>query len=130
MDVSRFVNLVYFGIAVLAFTIFDKALIWLWESVDALRQVSIIGDSVTLSTLIAIALTAALVIYLYKRADVRRYLSEVIIEMQKVTWPNWSQTKRSTIITIVFTVLLSMFLWGSDQLWSTVTTWLLTNPGA
>jgi len=130
MDVSRFVNLVYFGIAVLAFTIFDKALIWLWESVDALRQVSIVGDSITLSTLIAIALTAGLVIYLYKRADVRRYLSEVIIEMQKVTWPNWSQTKRSTIITIVFTVLLSMFLWGSDQLWSTVTTWLLTNPGA
>src|SRR5690554_2036284 len=115
MDVSRFVNLVYFGIAVLAFTIFDKALIWLWESVDALRQVSIVGDSITLSTLIAIALTAGLVIYLYKRADVRRYLSEVIIEMQKVTWPNWSQTKRSTIITIVFTVLLSMFLWGSDQ---------------
>ncbi|AWV91116.1 preprotein translocase subunit SecE [Bradymonas sediminis] len=129
MDVSRYVNLVYFGIAILAFTIFDKSLIWLWESVDALRQVSIVGDAITLSTLIAIGLTVALVLYLYKRVDIRRYFSEVIIELQKVTWPNWSQTKRSTVITIVFTVVLSVFLWGSDQLWSKLTTWLLTNPG-
>jgi preprotein translocase subunit SecE len=130
MDVSRFVNLVYFGIAVLTFVILDKALIWLWEGVDALRQVSIVGDAITVSTLIALAVTVGLVIYLYKRTDIRRYFSEVIIELQKVTWPNWSETKRSTIITIVFTVLLSMFLWGSDQIWSYLTKWLLTNPGA
>lgn len=130
MDVSRLVHLVYFGIAALAFIIFDKALIWLWESVDALRQVSIVGDAITVSTLIALALTVGLVFYLYKRTDIRRYFSEVIIEMQKVTWPDWAATKRATIITIVFTVLLSMFLWGSDQVWSYLTTWLLTNPGA
>lgn len=130
MDVSRFVNLVYFGIAVLAFTIFDKALIWLWESVDALRQISIVGESITLSTLIALALTVGLVVYLYKRSDVRRYLSEVIIELKKVTWPNWSETKRATVITIIFTVLLSAFFFGADFVWKNLTTWLLTNPGA
>lgn len=130
MDVSRFVNLVYLGIAILAFVIFDKALATLWRSVDALRQISIVGDAITITTVIAAALTLALVIYLYKRVDTRRYLSEVIIELKKVTWPNWDSTKRATVITIVFTVVLSMLLWVSDQVWSTLTTWLLSNPGA
>lgn len=128
MDVSRFVNLVYFGIAVLAFVIFDKALGALWDSVDSLRQVSIVGDAITVTTLIALALTIGLVTYLYKRVDVRSYWAEVIIELKKVTWPDWPATKRATIITVVFTVILSMFLWVSDQLWSFLMNWLMTPP--
>lgn len=129
MDVSRLVNLIYVGIGILAFVIFDKALIWLWNSVEALRHIGIIGDSVTVSTVIALALTVGLVLYLYKRSDVHSFLSEVVIELKKVTWPTWTETKRSTLIVIVFTVLLSVFLWGSDQLWSFLTDMLLT-PGA
>ena len=129
MDVSRLVNLVYVGIAILAFVIFDKALIWLWSGVDALRPISVVGSAITLSTVIAAALTVALVFYLYRvRKDVRSHLSEVVIELMKVTWPGWNETKRSTLIVIVFTVALSVFLWGSDQIWSFLTDMLLT-PG-
>ncbi|MFW5968698.1 MAG: preprotein translocase subunit SecE [Persicimonas sp.] len=128
MDVSKLVNLVYVGIAILTFVIFDKALNWLWTGVDALRQVAFLGDYFTLSRSIAVVLTAGLVIYLYKRRDLYALLSEVVIELKKVTWPGWNDTKRSTIIVIVFTVLLSFFLWGSDQIWSFLTDLLLT-PG-
>jgi preprotein translocase subunit SecE len=129
MDVSRLVNLVYVGIAILTFVIFDKALIWLWSGVDALRPISVVGSAITLSTVIAAALTVALVFYLYRvRKDVRSHLSEVVIELMKVTWPGWNETKRSTLIVIVFTISLSVFLWGSDQIWSFLTDMLLT-PG-
>ncbi|QDG52501.1 preprotein translocase subunit SecE [Persicimonas caeni] len=128
MDVSRLVNLVYVGIAILTFVIADKALEWLWSAVEALPRVAIIGSAVTLPTVIAAALTIGLVAYLYRRKDVYSYLSEVVIELKKVTWPSWNETKRSTLIVIVFTVLLSVFLWGSDQIWSFLTDMLLT-PG-
>lgn len=129
MDVSRLVNLVYVGIAILTFVIADKALAWLWSGVEALPRIAIIGSAVTLPTVIAAALTIGLVAYLYRKKDVYSYLSEVVIELKKVTWPGWNETKRSTLIVIVFTVLLSVFLWGSDQIWSFLTDMLLT-PGA
>jgi preprotein translocase subunit SecE len=129
MDVSRLVNLVYVGIALLSFVIIDKSLLWLWESVDALRPISVVGSAITLSTVIAAALTVGLVFYLYRvRKDIRSYLSEVVIELMKVTWPGWNETKRSTLVVIVFTVSLSVYLWGSDQIWSYLTDMLLT-PG-
>ncbi len=129
MDVSRIVNLIYVGLALVAFVVFDKALNWLWEGVDALRHIGLIGDSITVSTVIALALTVGLMFYLYRNASAHSFLSEVVIELKKVTWPTWAETKRSTLIVIVFTVLLSMFLWGSDQIWSFLTDMLLT-PGA
>lgn len=128
MDVSRLVNLVYVGIALLTFVILDKSLEWLW-TLDALPRVAIIGNAVTLPTAIAAALTVGLIYYLYRRKDAYSYLSEVVIELKKVTWPSWNETKRSTLIVIVFTLLLSVFLWGSDQIWSFLTDMLLT-PGA
>lgn len=128
MDVSRLVNLVYVGIGILTFVILDKALEWLW-TLDALPRVAIIGNAVTLPTVIAAAVTVGLIIYMYRRKDAYSYLSEVVIELKKVTWPSWNETKRSTLIVIVFTLLLSVFLWGSDQIWSFLTDMLLT-PGA
>ena len=128
MDVSRLVHLVYVGITLLAFVILERALAALWKSVEALPDYAVLGGALQLSAVFAAALTVGLVVYLYKRADVRSYLSEVVIELKKVTWPGWEETKRSTLIVIVFTVLLSVYLWGSDQIWSFLTDMLLT-PG-
>lgn len=129
MDVSRLVNLTYVALGFFIFVILDKSLEWLWSGVEALRQVAVIGNAVTLSTAIAAVLTVALTFYLYRRKDVYAFLSEVVIELKKVTWPGWEETKRSTVIVLVFTIMLSVFLWGSDQLWSFLTDMLLT-PGA
>lgn len=127
MDVSRFVHLIYVSIGLLSFIIIDKALAWLW-TLDALPQYSLVGNAITLSTAVAAVLTGGLVWYLYRRNDFRSLLSEVVIELKKVTWPSWDETKRSTVIVIVFTLLLSLFLAGSDQIWRFLTDMLLT-PG-
>ncbi len=127
MDVSRFVHLIYVSIGLLSFIIIDKALAWLW-TLDALPQYALVGNAITLSTAIAAALTVGLVGYLYRRKDFFSLLSEVVIELKKVTWPSWDETKRSTVIVIVFTLLLSLYLAGSDQIWRFLTDMLLT-PG-
>jgi preprotein translocase SecE subunit len=46
-------------------------------------------------------------------------------EMNKVSWANTKHLKRDTIVVLVTTVLLTLFLWSMDILWS----WLLVLLG-
>lgn len=44
------------------------------------------------------------------------FLSEVIAEMKKVTWPDARQTAASTLVVILFTLIVSVYLFGVDAL--------------
>lgn len=127
MDVSRFVTLSYLGIAVTAFVILDKTLKWIWSSSNFLTEFHVIGSFVTLTTLLSIIAAGALVFWMYNKKEYYAYISEVIIELKKVTWPAFSETRRSTVIVIIFSILLSLFLWGSDQVWKSVTDFILSS---
>ena len=81
-----------------------------------------------LTTVLSFASAGALTWYLYQPEEYRGFLSEVVIELKKVTWPDWDETRRSTLIVIVFTVVLAGFLWISDAVWEYLTGLLLT-PG-
>lgn len=129
MEVSRYVNLTY-GIGfILAVVIFDKMLSGIWDAFERLPNIGIIGNDITLTNVIATVLAFALTVYLYRREDYRTYLSEVMLELKKVTWPSWDETKRGTMVVILFAFVLSAFIWGSDQLWKYATDLLLLPPG-
>lgn len=129
MEVSRYVNLTYAVGFILLVIIFDKMMTAIWEGFERLPNFGIIGNDITLTNVIAALLALALTVYLYRRQDYRSFLSEVMLELKKVTWPSWDETKRGTLVVIVFTVVLSAFIWGSDQLWKYVTDLLLLPPG-
>ena len=129
MEVSRYVNLCYAIGFLLAVVTFNKAVEAVFEGFERLPDIGIVGNTITLTNVIAVGLSAALMVYLWKREDYRTYLSEVILELKKVTWPTWDETKRGTLVVILFTVVLSAFLWGSDQLWKYLTDLLLLPPG-
>jgi preprotein translocase subunit SecE len=42
------------------------------------------------------------------------FLSDVLAEMKKVTWPGARQTASSTLVVIVFTIIVSLYLFGVD----------------
>lgn len=129
MEVSRYVNLTYALGFILAVITLNKAVQAIWEGFERLPNVGLVGNTITLTDAIAVVISAVLIIYLYKREDYRTYVSEVILELKKVTWPSWDETKRGTLVVIIFTVVLSAFLWGSDQLWKYLTDLLLLPPG-
>lgn len=129
MEVSRYVNLTYAIGFILGVIVFDKMVTAIWEGFERLPNVGIIGNTVTLTNVIAVVIAAGLIVYLYRREDYRTYLSEVILELKKVTWPTWDETKRGTLVVIIFTFVLSMFLWGSDMFWKYLTDLLLLPPG-
>lgn len=48
------------------------------------------------------------------------YIEEVGKEMRKVTWPTQKELISHTMVTIVATIVISLFIFGSDQIISTV----------
>lgn len=130
MTISKWVNLIFAGVATLSFVFFDKALKWIWASWnETLVDTALLGSYVTLTTLLALVLAIILTFYLYRKPGTFSYLSEVVVELTKVTWPSMDETKRSTVVVIMFTVLLSAYLAVFDWIWKIVTDFLIS-PGA
>jgi preprotein translocase subunit SecE len=46
---------------------------------------------------------------------IREYLENVVAEMQKVNWPSRDELISSTLITIVATLIISAFIYLTDQ---------------
>lgn len=47
-------------------------------------------------------------------AKVSEFLSQVKLELQKVTWPSKKDTTASTTVVIVLVMISAVFLWGVD----------------
>ncbi len=51
--------------------------------------------------------------------NVREFLGDVQIELQKVTWPDWPQLKNSTYIIIIFVFVVTMIVFSMDYVLNT-----------
>jgi preprotein translocase subunit SecE len=48
------------------------------------------------------------------------YFKDVQSEMKKVSWPSQDELVDYTIVVVVFTVILAIFIFAVDQLFSTI----------
>jgi preprotein translocase subunit SecE len=51
--------------------------------------------------------------------NITGYLEDVTKEMRKVSWPTQAELIRNTAITLVATVIISLFIFGADRVIST-----------
>ncbi len=51
-----------------------------------------------------------------ERVGPRQYIDEVRDEMRKVSWPEWPEVKRFSIIVLVTVIVYMMFVFGLDSL--------------
>ena len=49
-----------------------------------------------------------------------RYIEEVGKEMRKVTWPSQKELISNTVVTIIASIMISLFIFGTDRIISTV----------
>ena len=43
------------------------------------------------------------------------YVSEVVEELKKVTWPDFPQLKNATLVIIVFVIIVALIIWIMDM---------------
>ncbi len=48
--------------------------------------------------------------------NIFKFFKEMKVELKKVTWPNWSQTKNNTIIVILCVLVIGIVIWVLDLL--------------
>ncbi len=53
-------------------------------------------------------------------ASIGNYLQEVGKEMRKVTWPTQKELISSTVVTLVASVIIALFIFATDRVISTV----------
>ncbi len=46
---------------------------------------------------------------------IQAYIEEVLVEMRKVNWPKRKELVSSSVITLMATVALSLFIFGADR---------------
>ena len=60
---------------------------------------------------------------------IQQYVKEVIQELKLVTWPTWEELKGSTLVVIIFSVIMGCYIAGLDFGLSWVIDKLLSNGG-
>ncbi len=51
---------------------------------------------------------------------IKEYLEDVRKEMKKVSWPDQQELVDYTIVVVIFTIILSAFIFAVDQVYSTI----------
>ncbi len=124
MQYSRYINLSFAVAGIIAFVLFHKTTALLLDTFEV-SDTLIIGDALRLSQVIGFALALGLTLYGWKRADVQQWASEIAVELSKVTWPQWPETKQHTLVVIVFSLVLSGILAIFDFFWKWLTDLIL-----
>ena len=65
-----------------------------------------------------------------KVKDTGTFLEECVIELQKVTWPDWDQLRSATLVVGVFTALVSLVIWIMDKASDVAVSWIMRIFGA
>jgi preprotein translocase subunit SecE len=58
-------------------------------------------------------------------ARVKEFVQDVLAEFRKVSWPTRQELINSTVVVIVVTVVLSLFLGGVDIVLARAVEWIL-----
>ncbi len=85
----------------------------------------IIGDQFTLSMAISVVVVGAGIAYAWTSSKINSAVFETANELAHVDWPDAEETKNSTMVTIVFSVLFSLMLAVMDLVWAFITSFLV-----
>lgn len=96
------------------FFIFNALFSWLWLKF----HLPLYYPVTEIISLPASALAGILyilgIIFLLKNEKISSFGTEIIVELKKVTWPSWEESKGSTIIVLIVVLFFAVFLGISD----------------
>jgi preprotein translocase subunit SecE len=118
MGVARYVNMAFVGTGLLMWVVLSKFFGWAMGLVSAAVNRPLIGVNFRLADLLGLVVAIAVTLYLRRHERVSAFTMEVGNELSKVTWPTWQETRLSTIVVIVVTIVIAAILGLFDSVWA------------
>ncbi|MCA9624391.1 MAG: preprotein translocase subunit SecE, partial [Myxococcales bacterium] len=97
---------------------------WFVEALPALAAVPHEGELMSRATLslVAGALLAAIIVYrYYVKPEVRTWADEVAEELMKVKWPTRKEVSNNTVVVMIASAIITVYLTLLDRFWGFVT---------
>jgi preprotein translocase subunit SecE len=121
MSHSRLVNITFMSAAVLLWVITAKFVAGTLEFTMPEWDLALIGREFRISDLIGLSCGVLGGILLWRHETVFQLTNEVASEVRKITWPSTDETRLSTIVVVVTTIIIASCLWIFDVLFSALT---------
>lgn len=118
--VQRYVLFAYLVIGVLIWTTLTK-LFGALAFYSELPNPALIGNNFTLAHLLGLAGAAGAGFYVYKHPAATTFSTDVVTELEKVTWPSRKETQTATVVVIITTILCALILGVFDAVWAQLT---------
>jgi preprotein translocase subunit SecE len=118
MSQERMVNMAFVAAALLLWFLSAQLFAGMFDLVRPEWDAGIIGREFRLSNLLGISVGVLGGLYLWRHERVFQLAHEVAGELRKVTWPTMADTRLSTVVVVVTTILVSICLWAFDTVFS------------
>ncbi len=123
-EVKRYVNLSFIVAAMVASWLYVN-IVSLLLAVLKISDIRILGENVTMATLIGIGLGILTMVLLWRNAKVYTWALNVAYEMKKVTWPTGDETKYAMKVVIIMAIIVACILFCFDMGAKTLTDLIL-----
>jgi len=120
MNLQRFVNIGYVLAGLLAWVLSGQVFSVVMDLFSREFDKPLIGTGFSRSDLLGLVCGLAVGIALKMNAAVNTWALEVANELKKVTWPSWEETKMSTVVVIITSIIVAIILGLFDALWAFV----------
>ncbi len=118
MNLQRFVNIGYVLVGLLSWVISSSLFGWLMDLISRDFDRPLIGTDFARSDLLGLLCGLAAGIALKLNRNVNTWALEVANELKKVTWPSWDETRMSTVVVIITSIIAALILGSFDALWA------------
>jgi preprotein translocase subunit SecE len=119
MNLQRFVNIGYALVGILTWVIsaglFGTVLDLLGDFIKPL-----IGTDFARADLLGLIAGVAVGVALKMNNAVNTWALEVANELKRVTWPSWEETRLSTIVVIITSIVVALILGVLDLVWGVI----------
>lgn len=124
-DASRYLSIVYLIAGLVLAWVCTKTLGLVFYAVSPAADV-IVFAGIRLSVVLGVLIGFGIVYGAWRHERFSTYLSEVVTELTRVTWPARDETYRNTYVVIGFSLLVAIFLALFDLVWKFATDALLS----
>jgi preprotein translocase subunit SecE len=118
MNLQRFVNIAYVLAGLLTWVISATIFGGILDLISRDFDKPLIGTDFLRSDLLGLVAGLAVGIALKLNRNVNTWGLEVANELKKVTWPSWEETKLSTVVVIITSIIVALILGMFDALWA------------